>query len=80
MYGKFGNSMGSTAVKDKKADNQVSIELNLELPGGWPQQPNESQKWTRDVCPVCGYGRADVDPKGVLWCPACGYSKKGCYT
>lgn len=37
-------------------------------------------EWTKGMCPNCGYANADVDAEGVLWCPACGYSKKGCYT
>lgn len=36
--------------------------------------------WTKGVCPNCYYLEAEVDPDGILWCPACGYSKKGCYT
>jgi hypothetical protein len=50
--------------------------------------PSVSQKfgcslavlWTKGICPNCGYANADVDSEGILWCPACGYSKKGCYT
>lgn len=37
-------------------------------------------EWSKGVCPNCGYPKADLDPEGILWCPACGYSKKGCYT
>ncbi len=39
-----------------------------------------SAGWSSGICPVCNFATADVDPDGVLWCPACGYSKKGCYT
>ncbi|RMF03554.1 MAG: hypothetical protein D6768_05590 [Chloroflexi bacterium] len=43
-------------------------------------KPKSNRGWTLGVCPVCRYPKANVDPDGVLWCPACGYSKKGCYT
>jgi len=43
-------------------------------------QVEATAKWSKGVCPNCGYASADVDPEGILWCPACGYSKKGCYT
>jgi ribosomal protein L37AE/L43A len=44
------------------------------------ESSHRHSEWTKGVCPNCGYGNADVDAEGVLWCPACGYSKKGCYT
>jgi predicted RNA-binding Zn-ribbon protein involved in translation (DUF1610 family) len=40
----------------------------------------EIQGWSKGLCPNCGETEAEVDPEGILWCPACGYSKKGCYT
>ena len=48
----------------------------------WPsrQSVDGDLKWTKDICPNCGYANADVDTEGVLWCPACGHSEKGCYT
>lgn len=49
---------------------------HLEEPAG----PGPGRAWSQDTCPNCGYPGADVDPEGILWCPACGYSKKGCYT
>lgn len=42
--------------------------------------PDPGRTWSQATCPNCGYTAADVDPEGILWCPACGYSKKGCYT
>jgi rubrerythrin len=39
-----------------------------------------SGQWSKGICPNCGFERADVDPDGVLWCPACNYSAKGAYT
>jgi len=45
------------------------------------KQPADGRsQWTKGTCPNCGYMHADVDVEGVLWCPACGYSKKACYT
>lgn len=40
----------------------------------------KGQLWTKGICPNCGDAEAEVDPDGILWCCACGYSKKGCYT
>lgn len=40
----------------------------------------EAQVWTKGICPNCGDAEAEVDPDGILWRCACGYSKKGCYT
>ncbi len=37
-------------------------------------------QWTKGICPNCRYPQAEVDPEGIVWCPACGYSKKGGYT
>ena len=42
--------------------------------------PTRIKRWTNGVCPNCGFPEAAVDPNGILWCPACGYSKKGVYT
>jgi hypothetical protein len=50
------------------------------LPDQPPVKPTDDWEWSKGVCPNCGYTDADVDSEGVLWCPACGYSKKGCYT
>jgi ribosomal protein L37AE/L43A len=62
----------------------VSREFNLRVPlelTQKPERPAENrQEWTKGTCPNCGYANADVDSEGILWCPACGYSKKGCYT
>ena len=44
------------------------------------QPADERSQWTKGTCPNCGHIHADVDGEGVLWCPACGYSKKACYT
>ena len=38
-----------------------------------------AKRWSRGVCPNCGYDQADVDSDGILWYPACNYSLKGCY-
>lgn len=40
----------------------------------------EGPLWTKGICPNCGDTEAEVDPDGILWCCACGYSKRGCYT
>jgi hypothetical protein len=44
------------------------------------QLSGHNHQWTKGVCPNYGYADADVDREGILWCPACGYSRKGCYT
>lgn len=45
-----------------------------------PDMEIAGYEWTEGICPNCGYVKAKVDPEGFIWCPACGYSKKGCYT
>jgi hypothetical protein len=63
-------------VAEIESDGQITIEEKLNTTA-----PTERQaQWTRGICPRCGYAKADVDPGGVIWCPACGYSQKGCYT
>ncbi len=67
-----------------KQTTQDTSELKLQVslsPGRPSEQPAvDTSEWSKGVCPNCGYAGADVDSEGVLWCPACGYSKKGCYT
>jgi len=42
--------------------------------------PSVPNRWTTGNCPNCGFAQAAVDPAGILWCLACGYSKKGVFT
>jgi rubrerythrin len=63
-----------------KQTGQCIIELRVSLDRSIEQQRESSQEWTSGICPNCGYTQADIDQEGILWCPACGYSKKGCYT
>jgi rubrerythrin len=67
-----------------KWSTHVPRELNLRVSPSLSQPQEQStenrQEWTKGICPNCGYANADVDSEGILWCPACGYSKKGCYT
>lgn len=65
---------GDGAAKARRLDPDPEIVVCEK--SGHTAQP----RWTQGVCPNCGFDRAPVDPQGVLWCPACGYSKKGIFT
>jgi len=58
----------------KKDVDTPAVELKLSAP------VTKKKEWSKGVCPNCGYAKADVDPDGITWCPACGYSQKGCFT
>lgn len=66
-------------LKSARPVSQRALQVTP-APPPQPATPPRHEEWTRGTCPNCGYARADVDGEGVLWCPACGYSKKGCYT
>jgi rubrerythrin len=63
-----------------KQATQFTTEVRLSPKQEHEQAAHDSQKWTKGICPNCGFTNADVDEDDILWCPACGYSKKGCYT
>ena len=68
-----------------KPTSETTGKLRLQNPSAFDSPSSDIQvkaaaKWTKGVCPNCSYANADVDPEGVISCPACGYSKKGCYT
>ncbi len=67
--------------------NQICTQQTHKTPGHKPElnhlqapAPPGPGAWSTGVCPNCGFTQADIDPDGVLWCPACGYSKKGIFT
>jgi uncharacterized Zn finger protein (UPF0148 family) len=68
------------SAKQAKQDNHIRAELKLVPDQGADMIADHGQSWTKGTCPNCGYPKADVDTEGVLWCPACGYSEKSCYT
>jgi len=67
-------------LRQAKQSTQVTTRFTLSPDQVAEQSADDNQEWTKGVCPNCGYTDADVDGEGVLWCLACGYSKKGCYT
>jgi hypothetical protein len=69
-----------SSVKQVRQDNQIRVELKLAPDLGIDETTDNGQAWTKGICPNCDYSKADVDTEGILWCPACGYSKKSCYT
>ena len=68
------------SAKRAKQDTQIRVELKLVPDQEIEATADYNRSWTKGVCPNCGYPKADVDTEGILWCPACGYSKKSCYT
>jgi rubrerythrin len=67
-------------LKSAEQTTQVVIEFTTSSNPLPEQQSDHDLAWTKGVCPNCGYSDADIDKEGILWCPACGFSKKGCYT
>ncbi|MBE7552621.1 MAG: hypothetical protein HS126_16245 [Anaerolineales bacterium] len=65
-----GTTKNSSPLRQQKQDRESKQQDAVQ----------EGQLWTKGICPNCGDAEAEVDPDGVLWCCACGYSKKGCYT
>lgn len=65
-----GTTKNSSPLRQQKQDRESKQQEIVQ----------EGQPWTKGICPNCGDAEAEVDPDGVLWCCACGYSKKGCYT
>jgi len=63
-------------MSETKKQETEKLNLTLEISAPAPKK----NQWSKGVCPNCGYAKADVDPDGITWCPACGYSQKGCYT
>lgn len=68
---------GGTTAKPLSLEKSQDQDPQAELHQG---QIPLVRAWTKGICSNCGETEAEVDPDGILWCPVCGYSKKGCYT